>query len=467
MRALFGLLLAVAVAAAAVFFADHPGQVGIVWQGWEIKTSVGVLVAATLLAGVVLAGLVWGVAAALGFPRAWLRYRRERRRRAGYRALTRGMVAVAAGDAQEAERFARRADNLLAEPPLTLLLSAQVAQLNGDETAARRFFAAMLDRPETEFLGLRGLFNQAQRAGDRATALRLVERAQVLRPHTPWVIESLFELQARAARWEAARDTLADAVKRRVVPPARARHNRGVILYELSRAAEQRGEMRQAVALAAKAQSSAPDLAATGCRHARLLLALGRPRPAAKAIERAWRTTPHPDLARAYAALGADETPLARLRRCERLAAQNPSARETHLMMAEAALDARLWGEARRHLEEAERADPAGPTQRLCALMARLDEGENAAPARVRDWLDRAVGASPDPRYVCAACGGESLDWQALCRHCGSFDTLAWRTPAHGIAATGTAETAAVEPAPAALPSATVAAPPAALPGRG
>jgi HemY protein len=458
MRVLFGLLVAVAVAAVAVYLADRPGEVGIVWQGWEIRTSVGVLVAAMVLFGVALAGLIGSVAATLGFPGAWLRRRRERRRRAGYRALTRGMVAVAAGDAREAERFARRADHLLAEPPLTLLLSAQVAQLSGDETAARRFFMAMLDRPETEFLGLRGLFNQAQRAGDGGAALRLAERAKALRPHTPWVVESLFALQARAARWEAARDTLADAIKRRLLPAARARHHQGVIVYELSRAAEQRGDRRQAVALAARAQSLAPDLAAPACRHARLLLALGRPRPAAKAIERAWRTAAHPDLARAYAALDPAEPALARLRRCERLAAQNPGARESRLMLAEAALDARLWGEARRHLEELERADPAGPTRRVCALIARLEEGENAVPARVRAWLDRAVGAAPDPRYICAACGGESLEWQARCRHCGGFDTLAWRTPARSVAA-GTAEPEAVEPAPAPLPPAAPAAP--------
>ena len=48
----------------------------------------------------------WLVSLILGSPRAFLRRRRERRRRAGYRALTQGMVAVAAGDPQEAQRYA-------------------------------------------------------------------------------------------------------------------------------------------------------------------------------------------------------------------------------------------------------------------------------------------------------------------------------------------------------------------------
>ena len=45
-------------------------------------------------------------------------------------------------------------------------LAAQAAQLNGDELAARKYFTAMLDRPETRFLGLRGLLTQALKTGD-------------------------------------------------------------------------------------------------------------------------------------------------------------------------------------------------------------------------------------------------------------------------------------------------------------
>ncbi|HEX3412697.1 MAG TPA: heme biosynthesis HemY N-terminal domain-containing protein, partial [Stellaceae bacterium] len=199
-RGLLGLLVVAGLITAAIFFADHPGRVEIVWQGWQVETSTGVLAAAAVLAGMAIALLFWLVSLILGSPRAFLRHRRERRRRAGYRALTRGMVAVAAGDPQEAQRCARRADALLADPPLTLLLSAQAAQLGGDEMAAKKFFTAMLDRPEMEFLGLRGLLNQALRAGDRGTALRLTERAATLRPDTSWVVESLFGLEAREGR---------------------------------------------------------------------------------------------------------------------------------------------------------------------------------------------------------------------------------------------------------------------------
>jgi HemY protein len=458
-RGLLGLFVFAGLITAAIFFADHPGQVEIVWQGWQVETSVGVLAAAAVLAGLAVALLFWLVSLILDSPRAFLRHRRERRRRAGYRALTRGMVAVAAGDPQEAQRCARRADALLADPPLTLLLSAQAAQLGGDETAAKKFFTAMLDRSEMEFLGLRGLLNQALRAGDRGTALHLTERAATLRPDTTWAVESLFELEARAGRWDPALETLAQAVKRRIIPRERARHHRGVILYELSLAALAGGERARGRNLAAQAQALTPDLAAPAAHHARMLLQDHRTGPAAKAIERAWRTIPHPDLAHVYGAIHGGTPPLDRLKSFERLAAQNPDARETHLAVAEAALDAQLWGEARRHLEQAlsepvppfiarlpnpapfavppaadENPSLAGPTPRLCLMMARLEEAEPGVSPGSREWLDRAVTAMPDPRYICATCGGESLEWRSLCPHCGSFDALAWRTPAWAAA---------------------------------
>src|SRR5438094_5598402 len=182
MRGTAGACLVAGAMAAAVFLADRPGRVDIVWQGWQIETSVGVLVAAAVLAALAVWLLVSGLWLVFSVPRRLVRSRRERRRRAGYRALAQGMVAVAAGDAQEAQRYARKADVLLAEPPLTLLLSAQAAQLKGDEDAARKYFAAMLNRPETEFLGLRGLLTQALRRGEENSALRLAERAHTMRP---------------------------------------------------------------------------------------------------------------------------------------------------------------------------------------------------------------------------------------------------------------------------------------------
>jgi HemY protein len=438
MRTLPALVVVAILVAVAVVVADQPGRVAIVWQGWRVETSVAVLIVGTLAVAVLAVLVVGLLRRIIGGPRAFLHARRERRRRDGYRALTQGMVAVAAGDADEAQRYARKADVLLAEPPLTLLLSAQAAQLNGDEDAARKYFAAMLNRPETEFLGLRGMLTQALRRGEDGAALRLVQRAHTMRPKTPWVLTNLLELQVRAGEWQHAQATLAELVKAKLVPAATGRHHQAALLLAQSRAA---ADSDAALSFASEAQDLVPGFAPAAERRAELLQRGGNPRKAAKAIETAWRREPHPRLAAAYAALFADETPLARVKHHEQLAALNPDHAESHLAIAEAALAAQLWGEARRQLA-AGGADGGGkpaageaPTARICRLMAALEEAEHGDGAAARSWLARAAEAPPDPLWVCANCEAESHDWQPLCARCRGFDTLSWRRPSHAAPA--------------------------------
>lgn len=432
MRALLAFLLLAAATAAGAFFAGRPGKVEIVWQGWQVDTSVAVLVAAVALVALIAAMLVLAAGALRRLPRNFRRRRAARRRRSGDAALTRGLVALAAGEAAEARRYAERAAALLGGAPLALLLAAEAATRQGDAAAARQAYAGLLERPETEFLGLRGLIGQALRGGDDGAARQLAERARLLRPESRWLADSLMVLQARNGNWQAAWDTLVSAMRRRALPPERARHHRGVLLYELSRAAEAGGEVRQATALAARAQAGAPDLAPLACHHVRLLIGQGRRRAAAKAIERAWRSAAHPDLARLYLDLHPDAGPLARAAALQRLAGRNPESAESRLAIAEAALAARLWGEARRQLNLVAASAPsaqAGPGRRLCLLMARLEENEAGDLPAGRAWLDRAIGAPPDPCYVCNRCGAETPEWHSLCRECGGFDTLFWHAP--------------------------------------
>jgi len=84
MRGFLGLLVVAGLIAAAVFFADHPGRVEIVWQGWQVDTSVGVLMVVATLAGLLVAGIISVIGGLLDLPQALLRRRRAARRRAGY-----------------------------------------------------------------------------------------------------------------------------------------------------------------------------------------------------------------------------------------------------------------------------------------------------------------------------------------------------------------------------------------------
>ena len=425
-RILIWFVLAAAAMAGAVWLAERPGTVTAEWHGWRLDTSVGVLLVGVILlmlAGVALWLLYRWI---VGAPGALLEGWGESRRRQGYRALTQGLAAVAAGDPTEAQKQAKKAEKLLSEPPLTLLLSAQAAQLAGDRVGARRAFNSMLDDEETVFLGLRGLIAQALRDGDTTQALSLAERAFKLRPDTPWVVHALFDMQAQIGQWRAAQETLDTGMRRKVVSADRGRALKALLLVERSRAAERDGSLPDARTHAQNAFALAPErIPVTEC-YADLLIKTADSKRAMRSIERGWALAPHPDLAALYLKASGERDPLKCIAIVRRLAAQKPDDLESHLALAQASLDAALWGEARRHLAA---AGSTAPPVRACRIMADVEERAHSDEAKVREWLARAALAPADRTWRCNACSAQHETWRPVCESCGAFGTLQWRAP--------------------------------------
>lgn len=422
----FGLLVAAMVL--AVWLVERPGLVTVRWHGWRLDTSVGVLLAVIVLLCVLAAAIYTVWRWMIGAPSTMFDIWGESRRRKGYRALTQGMVAVAAGDAGEAQRQARLAEKLLEEPPLTRLLSAQAAQLAGDRDAARRYFAAMLDDPRMAFLGLRGLLMQSLKDGNSTQALAYAEQAFQKRPDTPWVVRSLFDMQARVGKWREAQETLLAGLKRKIVEPERGRTLNALLLVERSRAAERGGADQDAMDHAKAAVALAPEREPVAYRYAELLIKRGENRKAMKTIERAWPAAPHPDLGQLYLAAVGEKDPLKRVQALNRLTSANPEDLDSRIVLARECLEARLWGEARRHLLAAGAERPEAPT-RLCRLMADLEEQEYGDGEKVRRWLARAANSPGDRHWRCRSCEAVRDRWYAICDSCGAFGTSEWRMP--------------------------------------
>jgi HemY protein len=189
-----------------------------------------------------------------------------------------------------------------------------------------------------------------------------------------------------------------------------------------------RGDREEAARHARHAYAADPALGPAAAGHARFLVEEGKGRKAVPVIERAWSRAPHPDLLPVYwKARGADGS-LERVKATQRLADCHPGHEESLIALATAALEARLWGEARRHLGQA-----AGgrPSARVCRMMAELEEAEHGDASAARAWLVRASLADPDPAWVCGTCGNALSEWRAVCDKCGGFDGFAWRQPPH------------------------------------
>lgn len=426
LRILLWFVVAATAMVGAAWIAERPGTVTAEWHGWRLDTSAGALVigiALLILTGIAL-WLLWRWLS--GAPGALLEGWGEGRRRRGYLELTQGLAAVAAGDGVEAQKHARKAESLLDEPALTLLLSAQAAQLTGDSDAARRAYGAMLNDEEMAFLGLRGLIGQSLRDGNQAQALNYAERAFRIRPQTPWVVHSLFDMQAQVGQWQPAQETLDTGLRTKVVTQDKGRTLKALLLVERSRGAERSGDDTAALEHAREAFNLAPERIAVSTRLAEMQLKTGDDKRAQRTLERGWSLAPHPDLTALYLKAASESDPLKRVGIVRRLAQQKPDDLESHLALAQVSLDAGLWGEARRHLET---AGGAHPSVRVCRLMADVEERSQGDQAKVHEWLARAAIAPADRAWRCSACGAHHESWRSVCESCGAFGTLHWRAP--------------------------------------
>ncbi len=392
---LYFVVLALLVAA-AVYLTDNPGRVGVDWQGYRVETTVGILILG-LIALVWVAILIYRVLRGLwDAPGAFVHYRRAKRAQRGHLAVTRGMVALAAGDAEEARRQARKATGLLDDRPLTMLLSAQSAQLNGDEAAARRYFTQMLEDDDAAFMGVRGLLNQALRAGDSDEALKLAQKADQLRPNTPWVQATLCDLYVQREDWDKAAQYMAQAIRLKAYPQDSARAKRALIAQRRAATAEEAGDVSSAVAQAKSAVELAPDSPSATAALIRLYGKAGKRTRALKLAEKSWASIPDAEVAQAFLDLKPEASALDQYKRLELLCRTNAKHEQSRLALAEAALHARLWGQVRHHLEPLVADDVADPPPRACRLMAAVEKAERGDLVAAEKWWARAEGVSPD-----------------------------------------------------------------------
>jgi len=444
-RVVLFLVLIVALALGAVWLAERPGDVAITWQGVRVETSV--MVAAVLLAALVAVAIAaWSLLR--GLVRAPARATAalaERRRRRGFSAISRGLVAIGAGDARAAHRFAAEALRNAPSEPLALLLTAQTAQLTGDRGAAEAAFRAMAARPDTRLLALHGLYVEAQRRHDHSAARQFAEEAARAAPALPWAGEAVLEFRCAAGDWDGALECLEANRASGLIDKSAHRRLRAVLLTARAMAAQEH-ERDRAKSLAIEATRLAPDLVPAAVLAARLLSETGEPRKAGKIIETAWRANPHPDLADAYAHVRLSDSARDRLKRIEWLVRQPQGHVEGALALARAALDARELGTVRTALAPL----LAAPTQRVAMLMAELEELTGDA-GRAREWMGRALHARHDPAWT--ADGFVSDRWMPVSPVSGRLDAFQWKVPVEEVVVEGgMIESAPPPPAIAAQP---------------
>ncbi len=344
---------------------------------------------------------------------ARLRARREARNRAkGEAALTRALVALAAGTADTARLEVRRARNLLGDKPQVLLLSAEAERLSGSEEGAAEAFRALAARDDARFLGLRGLLRQAIQKQDWAAAKQLAREAEAAQPGAAWLREERTLLAQKTQDWREALALAGPDAPR--APLALA-------------AARQELDQTNAGNLEKQAFQADPAFAPAVIAYAARLKAAGSDRKARNVLEQGWAGAPHPDIAEAY--LGGEADLLSRVKLAESLVHSTRTHPESRLLLARTALAASLTGRARQELEALVADGQADARAYLLLVELEQEEHGDSAVGRAAEakWLRAATAAPSEPRWRCGHCGKVHAEWVPVCDGCGTPGEVRWQ----------------------------------------
>jgi len=420
-------VLLIIVATIFAWLADRPGDLKLRWLGYEIETSL--MAAFIIVAAIVLVlWIAWSIVMwLLDRPGAFGGWFRSRRQRKGRNALSSGLIAVAAGDTEAAQSYARSAAAILGNDPMVKLLDAQAAQMRGDNVRVRQLFEEMAEQPETRLLGLRGLHTDAVRQSDTTRARALAEEAVRINPKASWAGKAVLSYQSTSEDWAAISHTIDTQKSAALIDKATANLKLAVVLTAQAQEAEARNA-EEAYDLALRAHKLDPSLVPAAVIAARHATAAGSLRKAARIIEKTWNLTPHPDLAEAYGHIRSGDSALDRLKRLKSLVSKSGGI-EGAVGLASAAIDALEWQTAREALSAYAHDRPQA---RICGLMAEIEEGEFGDKGRAREWLARAVRAPRDPAWT--ADGFISANWLPVSPVSGELGGFKWKVPVEGIA---------------------------------
>lgn len=434
LRTVWYLVKICLVLGVATYLATLPGAIRIEWEPYHVTLQMGFLAVSAFflfLAMVFASGVAYRI---MSFPRAYSRYRKQKRHAQGYKALLRSLTAAATGDYKNARYLAHRAQRLLPEDEggLPLLLQAQALREMGRDTGdvavnADEPFRLLLKNAETSLLGLQGLMQNAILASDFSKALVLAREAVQKYPKNYSLLRTVYDLEIRNRLWSDALLTLDKAVKYKIIEKDQASRDRVAIYCVLGDMALEGGRGDEALAFFRKGVDADASFIPALVRLGRLYKDRDQRRKALSLVAKAWKKHPHRELAGLWADLApvrkiGDISP--RYKWVESLVSSHPDALCSVLALAQAAIEDGLWGDARSMLVRAEKISASEDVYRL---WVRLEEETARRPEVIRQWLDRVYQAPKAAGWICSKSRRPFAVWQAVVEPEGYFNTLIWQ----------------------------------------
>jgi HemY protein len=387
----FSLATLLIAVVAAVLAMKDPGYVLIAVGSWTIETTLALVSVVLLLAFVIayyalrLSARFWSVPADV---RQWQQHRRERK---AAQALTQGLIDLAEGHWQKAEKHVLQYVEPGSDCLLNYLAAARAAQAQGQEQRRDNYLRlAHENHPAADIaIGLTQAELQLKQH-QLEQALATLRHLQQLAPKHGQVLKALARLYRNLADWQHVIEIIPDLYKHKVMNSADIDALQLQAYTALLQRAASGGELK---ALWSRVPKALQENAAILATYVQALMAVDESDLAEPLLRRALNHGYHQALLQLYGQIASPE-PDRQLALVESLLHEHEGDAVALLTAGRLSLRNKLWGKARSYLEA---SINAGPTMEayneLGQLLDRMGEREAAAEC-FRAGLQLAPGCA-------------------------------------------------------------------------
>lgn len=422
------VLLAI-IALSAAWLSNNPGSVQMDWLGWRVQTSVAVVIGVFVVGYAVFYAFLAKPLLLLKnkflyWARADLRAEKMAKAKVGreidrYTLLGKGLTALAAGDVETAKKLQKDIAKKFADDEVkTFVFNAQLAEAQNNTAQAMELYGKLADAPETRLLGMRGKIRLLRLNGAPEKALKACEELLNEKNPMPWTLTEAFELQVQEKQWEKAIATLEKANKLDLFDKKTFKHLKASVLLEQAVGTTDAAEKERLIFAAEETDDSLIQAVLTA---AAINAEKGEIRKARNQLRKLWKTAPCWAVYEAYQALTPEKTALEAVTDLQDLLDENKDAEINALVMADASLKARLWGQAKGLLDKYLAIKPN--SKRALLLMSEVATANRDEKAAV-EYGEKAAVAETEPMYCCSACKTAFNEWHTVCPTCHTLGTM-------------------------------------------
>ena len=336
------------------------------------------------------------------------------------------MTSITAGDMKEARSNLSKLKKIIGDDPIIDVLKMKIYKGEKDFDKMEKLSAKLIKNQDVQMVGMKAAVEAQMEKREFSEALRTANKAFELRQDLYWVIESAFELRAKAQDWDGALQVLDAGHKKKLVPEVRYKRLKAIVLYEMAREYQAKNDEVNFFKCASQAISADETLVPAALLMAKYYVENDNQyRKAAKVLTTAWKKNPVDELAYAYLDLWPEEEILDRIQRMESFAMLNgkrPSL--NNRIMAELCAQAGLWTKAEGEIEVFLINNPA--TKKICEIAAKYEQYYKKDKEAAQDWRKKAKNCAEDSQWVCKNCGAAHGEWHSVCPECAAFGQGMW-----------------------------------------